>query len=307
MEIGLQGGVVILLFAATAFLFTLGVISLVAGARDPARRRLAQMQGEAVVEDGGWAARLTGALGPVGRLLLPGQGAERSRIERLLALAGYRKPSAPTIFFGIKAVLALLLPGIWLAASQLLPKLTTNQVWFFAGCALFVGMVLPNRVLESQVERRQKQLRDAFPDALDLLVICVEAGLGLAAAIERVAQELRFSHPELAQELALVNAEIRAGVEREAALRHLATRTGLPDIRGLVSLLVQTLRFGTSVADTLRIYSEEFRDQRTQRAEENAAKIGTKLIFPLILCMLPSFFVVAVGPAALRIIDVLGK
>jgi tight adherence protein C len=142
---------------------------------------------------------------------------------------------------------------------------------------------------------------------LDLLVICVESGLGLAAAIQRVGEELRYSHPELAQEFALVNAEMRAGVDREAALHNLTARTGLEDIRGLVSLLVQTLRFGTSIADTLRVYSEEFRDRRMQRAEEQAAKIGTKLIFPLVFCLFPSFFVVAIGPAVIRIVAVFGQ
>ena len=142
-----------------------------------------------------------------------------------------------------------------------------------------------------------------FPDALDLLVVCVESGLGLAAAIQRVADELGVSHPELAFELATVNAEIRVGVQREQALRNLADRTGLEDIRGLVGLLVQTMRFGTGIADTLRVYSEEFRDKRTQKAEEQAAKMGTKLVFPLVLFMFPIFFIVAIGPAVLRIID----
>ena len=138
---------------------------------------------------------------------------------------------------------------------------------------------------------------------LDLLVVCVESGLGLAAALQRVSDELGVSHPELAYELATVNAEVRVGVPREQALKNLAERTGLEDIRGLVGLLVQTMRFGTGVADALRVYSEEFRDKRTQKAEEMAAKMGTKLIFPLVLCMFPMFFVVAVGPAVIRIMD----
>jgi tight adherence protein C len=153
-------------------------------------------------------------------------------------------------------------------------------------------------------ESRLKKLRNGFPDALDLLVVCIEAGLGLGAAIERVARDLEVSHNELAEELRLVNVEMRAGVERPTALRNLAERTGLADIRGLVGLLVQTMRFGTSVADALRVYSEEFRDKRMQKAEEQAALIGTKLIFPLVTCLFPAFFIVAVGPAALRMIGV---
>jgi tight adherence protein C len=139
-----------------------------------------------------------------------------------------------------------------------------------------------------------------------LLTVCVESGLGLPQALQRVADELDVSHPELATEIAQVTAQMRAGVDRESALRGLATRTGLDDVRGLVSLLAQTLRFGTGIAEALRVYSEDFRDRRMQRAEEAAAKIGTKLIFPLVVCLFPSFFVVAIGPAMLRIMESLG-
>jgi tight adherence protein C len=137
-------------------------------------------------------------------------------------------------------------------------------------------------------------------------VVCVESGLGLAAGLQRVALELQISYPELAAELDRVNAEMQAGMERELALRNLATRTGLADIRSLVGLLVQTMRFGTSIADALRVYSEEFRDKRVQLAEEQAAKLGTKMIFPMVLCFFPSFFVIAVGPVIIRVIRVFG-
>jgi tight adherence protein C len=184
-----------------------------------------------------------------------------------------------------------------------MPDLKSRNVLLYAIFASGFGMLLPNLVLHRMVEWRTRSLMNGFPDALDLLVVCVESGLGLAASIQRVSDEIGVSHPELAYELATVNAEIRMGVQREQALRNLADRTGLEDIRGLVGLLVQTLRFGTGIADTLRVYSEEFRDKRTQRAEEQAAKMGTKLVFPLVLFMFPIFFIVAIGPAVLRIID----
>jgi tight adherence protein C len=161
--------------------------------------------------------------------------------------------------------------------------------------------------LDHQVAARQRAIRTGFPDALDLLVVCVESGLGMAPALQRVADELSVSHPALGEELALVNAEIRAGVERGVALKNLSDRTGLDDIRGLTALLVQTMRFGTSVAEALRVYSEEFRDKRTQAAEEQAAKIGTKMIFPLVLFLFPSFFLVAIGPAVIGLIDVFSQ
>jgi tight adherence protein C len=180
------------------------------------------------------------------------------------------------------------------------PQFSTEQVVFSALAASFIGMIGPSYVLDRKIARRKRHLTNGFPDALDLLVVCTEAGLGLNAALQRVARELAASHPVLAEELVLVNAEIRAGVERVEALRNLAKRTGLEDIKGLVALLSQSLRFGTSIAETLRIYSEEFRDKRVQRAEEAAAKVGTKMIFPLVTCMFPGFFVVAVGPAVLK-------
>jgi tight adherence protein C len=201
-------------------------------------------------------------------------------------------------------LLALGLPLVVFVASRWLPQWTINTLTAAMLFAAFIGVYLPNYVLGKIKENRLKKLRNGFPDALDLLVVCVEAGLGLGAAIDRVARDLEVSHSELAEELRLVNVEMRAGVERPVALKNLADRSGLADIRGLVGLLVQTMRFGTSVADALRVYSEEFRDRRMQKAEEQAAKIGTKLIFPLVTCLFPSFFIVAVGPAALRMIMV---
>ena len=141
------------------------------------------------------------------------------------------------------------------------------------------------------------------PDALDLFVVCVESGLGFNATVLRVAKELEVSHEELAKELDLVATQMRLGIDRSTALKGLATRTGLEEISGLVSLIDQSARFGTSIAETLRIYSEEFRDRRAQKAEEAAAKIGTKMIFPMVFCIWPSFFVVAIGPAVMMLIE----
>lgn len=176
-----------------------------------------------------------------------------------------------------------------------------------AGIAVGLGWLTPALYVERRKDARQTRLRGAFPDALDLMVVCVESGLALPQAIERVAEEMSVSQVELAEELATVNAEIRAGIPSATALANLAERTGLEDMRGLVSLLAQSIRFGTSVADTLRIYAEEFRDRRTQAAEEQAAKIGTKLVFPLIFCLWPSFFLVAIGPAMIGVLKAFGR
>lgn len=295
--------VFISLIGIAACLLAYGVSMLVSGATDPVRRRLAEATGK---ESGTTAARpsvdLTRFVEPLAKYVLPSQTDERDSIRLRLIQAGYRKPKAMQQFYGIKAVLAIVLPLCTLIAVRWAPQLQGSTVFLVVALAAFVGVSLPNYVLEKLRKRRIKQLRNGFPDALDLLVVCVESGLGLVPAIERVAKELEISHEELAAELALVNAEIRAGVERPVALRNFARRSGVEDIAGLVGLLVQTIRFGTSVADALRVYSEEFRDKRMQKAEEQAAKIGTKMIFPLVTCFFPSFFIVAVGPAVMRII-----
>lgn len=301
-----QWSIIALLGGAT-FLFAWVLASWVVGARDPVRRRLAAMAGPPLTARNGNGARWAGWLTPLGRWLLPGSKTERARIERLLFIAGHRGPNALPVFFGVKTALALALPVAWLAVAPAMPEMIGGQRWLIVGAAAFIGLVAPNRWLELRVARRQKRLRDGFPEALDMLVICVEAGLGLTGAIARVADELKYSRPELAAELDIVNAEMRTGVDREVALENLNARTGLVEIRGLVSLLVQTLRFGTGVADSLRVYSSEFRDQRMQAAEERAGKIGTKLIFPLIFCEFPAFFLIAVGPAALLLMESFGR
>lgn len=289
--------------AAAVFLLTLGVSLLVIAVTDPVRRRLGHLATE-VEPEHKTVAQLLHALEPVNKYLLPLREHERSHMEKRLSFAGFRSQNALPLFYTIKTALAVLFGCAVVASSVWMPRVGMATLLFLAMAAAFVGLELPNVVLGHLVERRQKRLRDGFPDALDMLVVCVEAGLGLTASIQRVSEELRFSHPELATELGLVTAEMRAGVDREMALKGLAARTGLEDIHGLVSLLLQTLRFGTSIADTLRVYAEEFRDKRMQRAEEQAAKIGTKLVFPLVICMFPAFFVVAVGPAVIRFAEV---
>jgi tight adherence protein C len=300
-EAGLRN-IVVVVVAATIFVFGLGVTVLVAAATNPVRRRLGLINSREAT-DGRLAIRIATAVGPVAAYVLPKEELERSKVQRDLIRAGIRSPQALQVFYAIKTLLALILPILVLVGARLFPDLQTQSVVTYAIMGAGVGMLAPNYILHKRLASRMKQLRHGFPDALDLLVVCVESGLGLGPALQRVADEISVSHPELSFELATVTAEIRAGVQRETALKNLADRTGLSDIRGLVSLLVQSMRFGTSVADALRVYSEEFRDQRMQAAEEQAAKLSTKLIFPLILFMFPVFFIVAIGPAVLRLID----
>jgi tight adherence protein C len=297
--IALVGGAILVL--------GIGLSYVLLAATDPVRRRVAGSGAADSRPDGRLLLTVQTMMGPVSGWVLPTSEVDRSRVTKQLTYAGFRSPEALLIFHSIKFGLMLILPAIVLVAVQWMPSVPTSKVMLYMLMAAGLGMIGPSSVLDRLVERRLRALRNGFPDALDLLVVCVESGLGLSTAIQRVADEIVVSHPELARELALVNAEIRAGVDRTNALRNLADRTGLTDIRGLVSLLIQTMRFGTSIADALRVYSEEFRDRRLQKAEEEAAKIGTKLIFPLVFCLFPSFFTVAIGPAVLRLITVFSQ
>jgi tight adherence protein C len=289
------------LAAATVFILALGLSNLILNMTSPVRRRMGVVEEEQPTKDRVMMFVST-AMGPVAAYVLPQKDAERDDMTQKLARAGFRSPQALQVFYLTKSLLVVALPMLVLIGWRWFPDIEGSTMTY-AMAASGIGLLGPNFVLRRLIEKRVKSIRNGFPDALDLLVVCVESGLGLAAAIQRVADELFVSHGELAFELSTVNAEIRAGMPREQALRNLADRTGLPDIKGLVGLLVQTMRFGTSVSDALRIYSDEFRDKRMQLAEEQAAKMGTKLVFPLIFCMFPVFFIVAIGPAVLAIMD----
>ena len=295
---------VVWLTALSAFVLVLGGSVLAMNRVDPLRRRMSSLPAsETEAETGDLLRKLASLVTPIAAFVLPQDQLERNKVMVELVRAGHRSAFALQVFYLAKTLLIIVLPLVVLVASSWMPNVESQNVLLYAIFAAGFGMLLPNMVLSRMVKKRGRALTHGFPDALDLLVVCVESGLALAAAIQRVADELGVSHPELAFELSTVNAEIRMGVQREQALRNLADRTGLEDIRGLVGLLVQTMRFGTGIADSLRVYSEEFRDKRTQKAEEEAAKMGTKLVFPLVLCMFPIFFIVAIGTAVLRIID----
>ena len=216
-----------------------------------------------------------------------------------LVQAGYRREEAMTVFFGIRIVFALSM--FLLFASPILMK--PNITLALGGVAL--GYILPGMVLARMAKRRIHRIRLSLADALDLMVVSVEAGLGLDQALQRVGQELAFAYPELSDELRLVNLELRAGKARPEALRNLAERTGVDDLNSLVTMLIQTDKFGTSVAQSLRVYSETLRTKRRQRAEEAAAKTGVKMVFPLVFCIFPAIWVVTIGPAAIKFVTVL--
>jgi tight adherence protein C len=226
-------------------------------------------------------------------------------VAAMLVHAGYRKPAAPAIFWGLRFAATI---GLGVLGFTLAPILGARP---FVGvvAALYlaaIGYVAPIFILRSKARKRQKEITLALPDAIDLLVVCVEAGLGINQAMLRIAQEIHHVSILLAQELHMTNLEIRAGRPRNEALRNLAERTGVEDVRGLMSTLVQAERFGTPIGPALRVHAETLRDKRKQRAREAAAKTTIKLVFPLVLCIFPAMFVVIVGPGLIQIMETLG-
>lgn len=228
----------------------------------------------------------------------PRPASELGKVQQRLVTAGYRSREAVAIFYGIRVGFALLV--FFVLAMPLFVR--PNFFLALAGCAL--AYQLPAIVLARMAKRRQHRMRLGLPDALDLLVVSVEAGLGLDQAIQRVADELAFAHPELCDELRLINLELRAGKARSEALHNLAQRTALDDLQSLVAMLVQTDKFGTSVAQSLRVHSDTLRTKRRQRAEEAAAKTGAKMVFPLVCCIFPSIWIVTLGPAVIKFVQV---
>lgn len=240
---------------------------------------------------------------PVGRLVLPTSDWANSRLRARLVHAGYRSNRAFYTYGAIKVALAILVPLVMFASAFALGSTIVKE---FSGIVAIIavavlGFYLPDVYLSMQARERQRILRESFPDALDLMVVCVEAGLGLDAAIQRVSKELQNSHPELAAELGLVSLETKAGKAKADALRSLAFRTGLPEIKALASILIQAEHFGTSIATSLSGHADEMRNIRIQNAREKAAKLPVKMVFPVMLCIFPALFLVILGPAIIRI------
>jgi tight adherence protein C len=226
-------------------------------------------------------------------------------VRQKVVRAGFRQPQAASVYYALRIVAAAGgVFGVLVAAPALGVSGTSFLVWLGAGAA--IGWMLPSFLLGRRIKRRQKEIQKALPDALDMLVVCVEAGLGLNQAMVRVSDEIETISPVMSEELQIVNLEIRAGKPREEALRNLGLRTDVADVRALATMLIQTDRFGTSVAQALRVHSDGLRTKRRQRAEEAAAKTTIKMVIPLVLFVFPALFVVILGPAVMHILRELG-
>jgi len=242
---------------------------------------------------------------PLNRLV-PASAAEVRKIQKQLMQAGFRSDAAPGIYRGLQVISLAVFPGSVALVCALLGKpINSAMMWILGG--FIIGFALPRFALRKLTTSRQLRVRWGLADALDLMVISIEAGLGLNAAMLRISDELKDVHPEISEEFEMANLEIRVGREREEALRNLAERTGVDDLRSLVAMLIQADRFGTSIAKAVRVFSDSLRTKRRQRAEQAAQKAAVKLLLPLALFLFPTLFIAILGPAAINLIDSFSK
>jgi tight adherence protein C len=295
-----------ILFLVALFLaiFCGAAMAMLLFSRDPVKQRLAALdERDGVRQDAAetWLERLARLAQPLARLSVPADGWESSPIRLRFINAGWRDASAPGLFHAAKTALTIGLP---LLVYVLLPSdahRSAGVTFLYLALGGTLGYYLPDIVLKRRIALRQREIFETFPDALDLMTVCVEAGLAMDAALARVGAEIGLKSPTLAEELQLVTLELRAGSAKDKALRNLALRTGVEDVDSLAKMLIQADRFGTSIGSALRVQSEQLRTRRRQLIEENAAKIATKLLFPLIFCIFPALLVVLLGPAVLQI------
>lgn len=283
--------------------------------KNPVARRLADLQQDAMEGKMGARPADPQPVGsfwvrwaePVGRALLPREGWQDSRRMTRLVRAGWRGTSAPRVLFGFQILLLLALPVLGALVFLVANPAWLGHPWGWLGLAGLgvLGFLLPDLFLGQRISQRRQAFAEGFPDVMDMLVVCVEAGLGLDAAIQRVGEEMQASHPVLASELRIMSLELRAGMTRQEALRGLAKRTQIDAIQSLSAILIQAEHFGTQISHALREHAQGMRQERIQRAREKAAKLPVKMVFPILLFIFPALFLVILGPAVLRISTVL--
>jgi len=302
-------------FLAMIFLSVVGLvlgIGLWSNRDEVLGRRLDQLgshtatPGSAEGESHEWRAKVAKIAVPIAWLSKPKEGWESSNLRVRFMQAGLRGPGWPVIFFGAKTLVTLALPGLLLLYHGIVDRSSTATGMMLALLALAaLGYYFPNLVLMMMIRARQREVQEALPDAVDVMRICVEAGLGLDAAMNRAGEEMDLTSKALADELKLVALDLRVGSTRERALQNFALRTGVDDVATFVTVLIQSEHFGTNVAESLRVLSDTMREHRQVYAEERAAKIPLKLLFPLVFLIFPSLFVVLLAPAMLGIYRVL--
>ena len=290
--------------------FGVAMLALYLFSPDRVQRRLKEITGTKKstfpAEENPWVEKVVKVAKPFAKLSLPQDGWEKSPLRTRFISAGWRDPSAPSIYFACKTLLAIGFPLIVaFVITQFTASLSRNSLLMILLLCAAIGYYFPNLLLAHTLQKRQREIFENFPDALDLLTVCVEAGLSLEQALNKVASEMHLKSLVLSHELELVLIEMRAGFSKEKALRNFALRTGVDDVDTLVAMLIQSERFGTSMGESLRVHSESLRDKRRFRAEEAAAKIALKLLFPLIFFIFPTLLLVLLGPAFIQIYRVL--
>jgi len=249
-----------------------------------------------------WRQTAVRLAAPLARLSAPVSDWDSSPLRVQFFNAGIRHDNARLVYYAAKTVLPLALAAAAYMALTLFSQATGQKLLFFVASAALVGIYLPNAVLGWLVSERQREIFETFPDAADLMLVCVEAGLGLDAGLARVAEEIRLKSQALADELHLTILEMRAGGTREKSLRNLAARTGVEELGTFAIMLTQADKFGASIGESMRVFSDDLRHKRQMRAEESAAKVPTKMLLPLVLFIFPSIIMVIMGPAAIQII-----
>ena len=295
-----------ILFLVLLFIAVFSMLSLIIYkvSIDPARKRASsfaegQQAGSANSE---FVSTLVKVVDPISRLALPSEGWDKSPLQLKFVNAGWRTTDAPKLYFGIKSLLTISFPIIcyFFLDKSIQTENVSGTLFIIIGFAA-LGYYLPNIVLSKIVKKRQLEIVETLPDATDLLIICMEAGLSFDQALSKVAYEIKLKSEVLSQELELLLIEVRSGFSRERALRNLALRTGIEEIDGLATMVIQSERFGTSIGDALRIHADTARTKRRQRAEETASKIALKLLFPLLFCLMPAIFVVLLVPSLMQL------
>ena len=294
---------VVAVFVAVALLTGLGAWALL-NALSPTRQRLQALAGGApaagvVLKETTVTDRADEAVKRMARFV-PKSPKELGRLRKRLARAGFHGVQ-PVLVYSLGELVAPVAVG----ALTLMAFGASARAMMLAAVLALAFYLLPGFVLQHLIKRRQQQITDGLPDAVDLLIVCVEAGSSLDQAVVKASEELHLAYPALAEEFSYLNTEVRAGKPRMEAFKNLAERTKVDDVRALVAMLVQTDRFGTSIAQALRTFADAARTKRRQEAEERAAKLGVKLLFPLVFCLFPALYVVLLGPAAIRILRVL--
>ena len=301
--------VIYLIAASAGITLAIACYYLFSGLYSPVRLQINKLKNQPLTANyGNYSSTLEHDLDKLNRIpFINNRFAGDKATRKLLIHAGFHSQNSLKVFNAIKLISLLLGLVISMIIVQFFSGLSLLVTIFVFAFTMGLTYILPALILAKLAKNRMQSLRKFFPDALDLLIVCCEAGLGLLEAFQRVKNEIEFVHPALAHEIGLVCSKVRLGLSMQQSLQEFSERTGLEDIRGLNSVIVQSLKLGTGVAETIRVYAAEYRDKRLQAAEENAAKLGVKMIFPMMFCIWPSFFIVAIGPAVLKVMNVWEK